>query len=120
MINIKNTLEISKEDTVLRYSEGDNVICVTIEGRIFIGSIDLMRQCEDKPAIRMNTSDINNPYQYSSAAIFIDDIEYMLEDNDANREIVIKLLWEQCEEKFINSLVKRKEFEKFLEKSIEI
>lgn len=103
MINIKQTLEITKEDTVLRYSEGDNVICVTVEGRIFIGTIDLIGQCEDKLAIRIDTSDINKPYQYSCSVIFIEDIEYMLEDNDANKEIAIKLMWEQYKEEFVNS-----------------
>lgn len=103
MINIKHIVEMKKGDTVLRYSEGDNVICVTMDGRLYIGTIEIIGSYEGKEAIRLNTSDVNNPYKYTSVVIFVDDIEYIIEENDANKETIFGLLWEQSKEDFINS-----------------
>lgn len=103
MIKIKNTIEILKEDILLRYLEGDNVICVTLEGRLYLGCIESIGMFEGKEAIYLNTSNINNPYKYSSAIMFVDEIDYIIEDNDTNREIILKLLWEQNKEEFVNN-----------------
>ena len=107
VVKIKNIIEISKEDTVLRYSEDDRVICIMIDGRIIIGRLDTIGIYEDKQAIRIDTTDINEPYKYSSMVILLDEIEGMVEDNDTNREMVGKLLLEQFETEFTNSLAEK-------------
>lgn len=103
MVQIKPMVEMIKEDTVLRFAQGDKVMCVTIEGKLYIGTIEMIGEYEGKEAIRLNTSDVNNSYKYTSVVIFVDDIEYIIEENDANKETIFGLLWEQSKEDFINS-----------------
>lgn len=102
MINIKHIVEMKKGDTVLRYSEGDNVICVTMDGRLYIGTIEIIGSYEGKEAIRLNTSDVKNTYKYTSVVLFLDDIECIAEENDTNTEVITNLLWGQYKEDFIN------------------
>ena len=85
----------------------DRVICIMIDGRIIIGRLDIIGIYEDKQAIRIDTTDINEPYKYSSMVILLDEIEGMVEDNDTNRETVGKLLLEQFETEFTNSLAEK-------------
>lgn len=103
MITIKHIVEMKQDNTVLRYSEGDNVICVTMDGRLYIGTIEIVGSYEGKEAIRLNTSDINNTYKYTSVVLFLDDIECIAEENNTNMEIITNLLWEQYKEDFTNS-----------------
>lgn len=105
MLEIKNTIEITKDNTLLRYSEGENVICVTNEGRLYLGFIERIGTYEGKQVIKIDLSDINSPYKYSSVIIFTDDIDYIIGNNDTNRELISKLLWEQNKEDFINKFV---------------
>ena len=108
MVKVKNIIEITKDDTVLRFAEDDRVICIMIDGRIIInGRLDAIGIYEDKQAIRIDTTDINEPYKYSSMVILLDEIEGMVEDNDTNREMVGKLLLEQFETEFTNSLIEK-------------
>lgn len=107
MVKVRNTIEITKDDTVLRFAEDDRVICIMMDGRIIIGRLDTIGIYEDKHAIRIDTTDINEHNKYSSMVILLDEIEGMVEDNDTNREIVGKLLLEQFETEFTNSLAEK-------------
>ena len=93
---------MKKGDTVLRYSEGDDVICVTMDGRLYIGTIEIVGSYEGKEAIRLNASDVKNTYKYTSVVLFLDDIECIAEKNDTNIEVITNLLWGQYEEDFTN------------------
>lgn len=107
MVKVRNTIEIANDDTVLRFAEDDRVICIMIDGRIIIGRLDTIGIYEDKQAIRIDTTDINEPNKYSSMVILLDEIEGMVEDNDTNRETVGMLLLEQFETEFTNGLAEK-------------